>query len=238
MVQLHAEDDLGGTEQALIMLLGAGSTEGRRALEFVQACQDHYLAALGLLKECYTKCLQEEGASKGEELFKLILTLVVETISLHTTPVTGALPKALATQHLLACILGDEHEDTYFVDYRHDAMAIKSPGSHQNQAVKFNVVLSRISCNLPYDSDANDGPGDGGADGGASRRAASWTAQERDDWKRAAEAAAKLDAKTVTAHEKTIAYLNGISKSADGHWIGPRCGLPFLPSTGPAARGA
>ena len=234
MVQVHTEEGLGGTEQALIMLLGASSTEGQRALEFVKECQDHWLVTLGLLKECYTKCLQEEGTDKGEELFKMILTLIIDTVTLQTTPVIGALTKALATQHLIACLLGYEYADTYFVNHDHDAMAIKGLGNHQTQAAKFNVLLARINADLPYDSDTGESPGDGGAGGGASRSA--WTVKEKADWKREAEAAAHLDSKTVAAHEKSLTYLNalsGTSKSSGpaASGSGPGVACPFCPQS-------
>ena len=200
MLRPDIEDKMGGSEQPLEMLLGADSEEARRALDFVGSSQTLYLGSLDVVKECYRKCVTEQGPDKGEPLFQMILSLIIETVTLHTRTVSGALPKAYTAQHLLNCILDIGREETYYVNTGHATMYVRAKGRHRNQRMKFRSLLLRLDADLPYESDSDEEK--------------EWSQQEQEDWKKEAETNATIDPKQVTMRERDIKYLNGILSTA------------------------
>ena len=200
MLRPDIEDKMGGSEQHLEMLLGADSDEASRALDFVGSSQALYLGSLDVVKECYRKCVTEQGPDKGEPLFQMILNLIIETVTLHTKTVSGALPKAYAAQHLLDCILEIGCEETYYVNTEHAAMYVRPKGCHRNQRMKLRALLLRLDADLPYESDSDEEK--------------EWSQQEQEDWKKEAETNASIDLKQVAMRERDIKYLNGVLGTA------------------------
>jgi len=206
MLRHDMEDRMGGSEQHLEMLLGVDSGEAQKALKFVTDAQALFLGSLEVVKECYQKCVTEHGSDKGEDLFQMIFGMIIETINMHTGTVSGALPKAYATQHLLSCLLNIGCEATYYVDAEHAAMHVRATNKPRNQAMKFSALMLRITADLPYASESDEE--------WTGTRREDWSARDQEDWKKKAETNATIDPKQLAMHEKDITYLNGVLSSA------------------------
>ena len=223
MLRHDMEDRMGGSEQYLEMLLGADSREAHEALKFVTDAQALFLGSLDVVKECYQKCVTEQGSDKGEGLFQRILGMVIDTITMHTGTISGALTKAYATQHLLGCILNIGCEDTYYVNAEHPAMHVRAKDEPKNQKSKFKGLMLRVNADLPYTSGSDE--------------EYEWPTRDQEDWRKEAETNATIDPKQLALYEKDITYLNGMLSSgkSKGPTLAQGSGVPCLFCSQPAS---